>query len=831
MKRRRAARRQEAAQDLVQEAMLFGPAETDAAADEAAQPALTVAQAVTASDPAPADPAPAPAPAMSEEEAAPVAEALPDSAAPQAATTPDPETAPIPRPSLQTVPAAGAEAPPAAASPAADPAQARLAARADLMAVYAGLRGKSLSPQDILEVLAAAPADASQSQPADLAQAFTALGLLAQVAEVPVPGPAQWPAIARMTGGQWVLVLDQTQDGAEPVLTLYDTASPDNRLMVTLAEFLPFYAGQLVRAEVPVAQLAQTHATGQAQKHWFWGEFTALRRPFTEVMLGSFMANLLAVAVALFSLQVYDRVIPHQSQATLWVLAIGALLALVMEAALKIARAQLMDGAGRQIELTVQDLLMDRILGARSDAPGRSPSQIFGTMREFGSVREFFTTATVGTLADIPFIFVFLVLVASIGGNVVWVLVLGGILMVVPGFLMQRRMMALTEQGQGASVRAGRLLQEVIHDLETVKTQRAEDRMRRLWSELNALSAHTASEQRKLSSILTIWAQGVQQATYVAAVVLGAYLVFAGQYTVGSIIAVGILTGRTLAPLSQLAGTMARWGNVRTALTALDQIAQAPQDRESDRHYLRRPRLSGHYELRETQFRYSEDTAAVLDIPALAILPGQRMAVLGANGSGKSTLLRLLSGLYAPTRGRLMLDGTEMAQIDPRDLRRSVGYLGQEVRLFAGTLRDNLTLTLLERDDDRLMQALDFAGLGQFVKAHPRGLDLIIGDGGSGLSIGQRQSLGWARLWLQNPPVCLLDEPTAALDQRLEATLISRLETWLEGRTVIIATHRMPILALTQRVMVLQNGRMMVDGPRDQVLAHLATPAGRGTGA
>ncbi|MDX5414114.1 MAG: ATP-binding cassette domain-containing protein, partial [Rhodobacterales bacterium] len=216
------------------------------------------------------------------------------------------------------------------------------------------------------------------------------------------------------------------------------------------------------------------------------------------------------------------------------------------------------------------------------------------------------------------------------------------------------------------------------------------------------------------------------------------------------------------------------------------------------------------------------------DPVTFSILPGQRVAILGANGSGKSTFLRLLSGLYAPTRGRMLIDGTEMGQIDPRDTRRAIGYLGQEVRLFAGTLRENLTFNLLERDDDRLLQALDFAGLGQFVKAHPRGLDLELGDGGAGLSIGQRQSVGWARLWLQNPSVCLLDEPTAALDQRLEATLISRLEGWLEGRTVIIATHRMPILSLTSRVMILQNGRLAVDGPRDQVLAHLATPAGKG---
>jgi ATP-binding cassette, subfamily C, bacterial LapB len=210
----------------------------------------------------------------------------------------------------------------------------------------------------------------------------------------------------------------------------------------------------------------------------------------------------------------------------------------------------------------------------------------------------------------------------------------------------------------------------------------------------------------------------------------------------------------------------------------------------------------------------------------LMIPAGQHVAVLGANGSGKSSLLKMLSGLYAPTDGRVLIDGTEMAQIEPRDLRRLIGYLGQDVRLFSGSLRDNLNLSLLERDDDRLLAALDFAGLGPFVKNHHKGLDLEIKDAGAGLSVGQRQSIGWARLWLQDPAICLLDEPTAALDQRLEAALVSRLQTWMEGRTAVIATHRAPILALTTRTVVLQDGRMTVDGPKEKVLAHLAGKTG-----
>jgi ATP-binding cassette subfamily C protein LapB len=398
----------------------------------------------------------------------------------------------------------------------------------------------------------------------------------------------------------------------------------------------------------------------------------------------------------------------------------------------------------------------------------------------------------------------------------------GGILMVLPAYVLQKRMINLSRETQGASAKVGRLLQEVITELDTVKTQRGEDRVLRLWDELNAVSSHSSAEQRRLSSALTYWSQGVQQMTYIATVVIGTYLVFAGEFTVGTIIACGILTSRTLAPLTQFAGTLARWSNVKGALESLDAIALSEQEKDGERKYLRREKLSGQFELRELSFAYDEDSGATLDVPGVVIKPGQRVTILGANGSGKSTLLKVMAGLYGPTKGRVLLDGTDMGQIDQRDIRRNIGYLSQDVRLFAGSLRDNLNLTQLERDDDRLMDALDFAGLGPFLRNHPQGLDLQIRDGGEGLSIGQRQSIGWARLWLQNPSIVLLDEPTAALDQTLERTLVSRLSTWLEGRTALIATHRTPILALSTRTLILQNGRLVVDGPREQVLAHLA---------
>jgi ATP-binding cassette subfamily C protein LapB len=628
-----------------------------------------------------------------------------------------------------------------------------------------------------------------------------------------------------MISGQVVLVMDQDEAG----LVIYDETFADRKALVGLTEFSEVFSGRILKMTLTLGDLEKRHSDAPKAKHWFWGEFSHFLRTMFEVAAGSFVANLLAVAVAMFSLQIYDRVIPYKSEATLWVLALGAILAICFEGMLKFARSSLMDMTGKRIEMSVQARLMHRLLGMKAQPGKSSPASQFSAMREFGSIREFFTATAIGTLADLPFPIIFLMLVASIGGNVVWILVVGGILMVAPGLMFQKKMVALTAATQGANVRATRMLYESVFEAETLTTQRGEDRVRRIWNELTAVSALRSSDQRRLTSFLSFWAQGVQQATYITTVVYGAYQVFAGNYTVGTIIAIGILTSRTLGPLSQLSATLARWANVKAALDGLEPIANAQQHEELERHYLRRDKITGAFELRGMEFRYDPKSAPTVEVSALNIPTGQAVAVLGSNGSGKSTLLRLLAGIYDPTAGRIMLDGVDLSQIHPRDLRRNIGYLGQEVRLFTGSLRDNLNLNQLERDDNRLFAALDFSGLGQYVRSHPRGLDLEIREMSEGISVGQRQSIGWARLWLQDPVIVILDEPTASLDQTLETTLVSRLKIWLEGRTAIIATHRVPILQLTTRTLILQNGRVMVDGPRDAVLAHLAkTPAAGG---
>lgn len=716
-------------------------------------------------------------------------------------------------------PARAAQPAPNLFAPAVAPqAPATLRARAELASVLSARIGGKLLTSDVVDLLVTTGAPEKPGLD-HLSAAFRRAGYSVALDHDPALGAL--PALAEMATGQIVLILSRDAD----TVTLFDPTTPDRTADVPLSEFAPHHGGWVLRARLPFAEVEARHAEPEATPHWFWSEFRAHRRPMAEVAAASLTANILATAIALYALQIYDRVIPNQSESTLWVLTLGALLAIAFDGALRIARAALMDNTGRKIELSVQDRLMQRLLGMRA-APGeRQPSQVFGAMRDFGSVREFFTASTIGTLADLPFLIIFLALVAMIGGNLVWVLVLGGIVMVAPGLLLQSRMIALTNSTQGANTRAAKLLYEAVFEHETLTTQRGQDRIRRLWGELVALSALRASDQRHLTTLLSSWAQGVQQATYIATILIGTYMVFAGSFTVGTIIAVSMLTSRTLAPLSQLAATLARWSQVKAALKGLEVIAEAKQQEDPARRYIRRETVTGSFDLRELTFRYAPDAAPSVDVPALAIPAGQHAAILGANGSGKSTLLKLLAGLYEPGGGRIMLDGLDIGQIHPRDLRRHVGYLGQEVRLFSGSLRDNLILSDLERNDDRLLAALDFAGLGPFIRSHPHGLDLEIREMGEGLSVGQRQSIGWARLWLQDPRVVLLDEPTAALDQTLETTLISRLSHWLQGRTALIATHRVPILSLTSRTLILQNGRLAVDGPRDAVLAHLAGAA------
>lgn len=632
--------------------------------------------------------------------------------------------------------------------------------------------------------------------------------------------PADLPCCAKLKNGSFVILAD-IEDG---VFLVLGQGATEAIRRVSLAQFKSEYAGTIFTVLPSVTRLQKQHSVVDTRGHWFWKRLFTQRIRLLDIVLSSLFANILAVTVSLFALQVYDRVLPGQSEATLWVLAGGAFIAITFEAFLRVSRARLIDTMGKEAEIEITRDIFARFVGMKLGRRPAPPGSLIHMVREFSAVKEFFSTAAVGVVADLPFVFIFLGLIYGIAGNVVWVVVAGALMTILPSLLLRGKMAQLSKETMGGMSSASRLLTEAAYGAETMKLSRGEVFFQRQWEDIVSLNAAKTTEQRTLTAFLTHWATSVQQVTYVSAVIAGVYMVFAKEFTMGAIIAVSILSTRTLSPVTQLSQVLSRWQNMKTALDGLDTVMGAEQERDTARSYLRRPRLQGSLSVQKAKFAHPGSQIVGLNIEALQLEPGARLALLGANGSGKSTLLRLVAGLYDPSEGEMLVDGIDIRQIDPVDLRNNIGYLPQEVRLFRGTLRENLTMDGRAYSDERLLEALTFGGLEEFAKQHPEGLDAKVPDGGDGFSIGQKQSIGLARVFLLDPAIILLDEPTASLDQNLENAVVQRLGNWIGNRTCIVATHRMQILSQMTKVAVLNGGRIMTVGDRDEVLRKITHP-------
>jgi len=633
----------------------------------------------------------------------------------------------------------------------------------------------------------------------------------------PKVGMIQVPSVIALRNGKYALVT--AIQGDRIVLVDGKENSVQRSLPIKTVEL--FYAGEYLTYYPSLGELERRHTSNAQTGHWFWSRLFKPRSRVVDVMLASLVANLIAVAVSLFALQVYDRVIPNQNEATLWVLAIGAMVAVLFEFFLRIARSKLIDDTGKTSEIELTRELFQKLLGMRLDKMPGGPGSVAHMVREFQGVREFFNTAAVGVIADLPFVFIFLAIIYTIAGPIVWIIVAGAVAMILPSLFFQRRMAKLSQETQGGLSSASRLLTEASYGLENVKTSGSESWLLKSWEEIIHLNATKSSEQRHLAAKLTFWAGSVQQWTYISAIIGGVYLLFAGEFTTGSIIAISILSSRTLSPISQLAGVITRWQNMVTALKGMEVVINSEQELQKERTYIRRSRFSGRISLNGIQATYPSKELPTIHIDKLKLEPGDRLALLGSNGSGKSTLLRVFSGLHHPSSGDFLLDGIDIRQIDPNDVRKNVGYVPQELRLFQGKLRENLQSFGRQFDDADIFEALRFAGLSDMVRAHPEGLDLPIFDGGSGLSSGQKTAVSLARMHLMDPSIVILDEPTAALDQEAEAKFIDQFDQWLGDRSCIIATHRMAILQKMTKVAIMQGGRLTIYGPRDLVLAEL----------
>ncbi|HMT82783.1 MAG TPA: type I secretion system permease/ATPase, partial [Ottowia sp.] len=554
--------------------------------------------------------------------------------------------------------------------------------------------------------------------------------------------------------------------------------------------FLKLRPQQDVRSELPEHSM---------RKGWFWKVIWRFKGYYAQVAISSVLINVLALIGSLYVMNVYDRVIPNKSFETLWVLSIGVLLANLFEFAARTIRARMTDIAGKKADLIISSAIFRRVMAMDLAQKPASSGSYASNLREFESVRDFMTSASLLALVDLPFVLLFIAVMWMVAGPLAWVPLLTIPLVVGMGLLAQLPLAKYTNESMRESSQRQGLAVESIEGLETLKTHNATNWAQQRWDRFTAATAASSIKLKDWSNIVVNFSMLVQQANTVLLVLYGTYLIHhqnpASRISMGALIACVILSGRALAPLSQVAGLMVRLQQARVALGGIDNIVERKTERDPARSYLSLSEVQGALGLEGAGYRYGEQGSLVLQGLSLTIAPGEKVAILGRIGSGKTTLLRLLAGLYTPSAGNVLLDGMDMRQIDPADLRAHVSLLGQAPRLFMGSLRENLELGRMDRlsNDAELIAALKRFGLDKLVQAHPLGLNLPIGEDGHGLSGGQKQVVGLARLTLRDPRVVLLDEPTSGLDEMSERMALQAVSDWAKDRTLVVVTHRLQV--------------------------------------
>ena len=598
--------------------------------------------------------------------------------------------------------------------------------------------------------------------------------------------------------------------------------SPENgeERTIDLATTKKAYTGYCiyVKAEQRFESVAENHTEKNSRQHWFWSVMRSSWRIYRDVLLASFFINLFAVATPLFVMNVYDRVVPNQAIETLWVLAIGILIVYVFDLILKGLRGYFIEVAGKKSDILLSSFLFERVLGSRFSERPNSVGSFVSQFREFDTVRNFYTSSTIAALVDLPFVVLFLLLIFYVGGPLVWIPVVALPLIILYGLIMQKPIKHAVEQTFASSAQKNATLVEALVGLESVKVLGAEGFLQRVWEKSVGHLAHWSQRMRMLSLSVGIFSSLIQQASNVVLIIAGVYLIVERELTMGALIACFMLAGRAMSPIAQVASLMVSYDQTKTALTALDDIVAKPQERNPEKPFVKRPSFEGAIQFNKVTFLYPDEKQPALEGVSFSIKPGEKVAIIGRIGSGKSTIQKLLLGLYQPEQGSVMFDGIDSQQIDPADLRRHIGYVPQDVVLFAGSIKSNIVYGTSQVDDSDIIEAASLAGVKEFVDRHPLGFDRPVGERGQSLSGGQRQSIGIARALLSRPSMYILDEPTSGMDNSTETLIKDNLNSSLKDSTLILVTHKTSLLSLVDRVIVLDGGKLVADGPKDSVL-------------
>lgn len=596
----------------------------------------------------------------------------------------------------------------------------------------------------------------------------------------------------------------------------------DDKQSLSLSELKKLYTGYAFYVR-PVARVDERAGPAEIEtgKEWFWSALWENRKIYSEVIMAAVMINIFAIVSSLFVMNVYDRVIPNNAYETLWVLSLGVSVVYIFDLVLKNLRAHFLDHAGKKADIKISARLFQQLMGMTMASRPASAGVMASHMREFESLRDFFTSATMTVLIDLPFVALFIILIAVVGGPIAFVPFVAVPIVILIGIIMQKPLERVTKQSMMESALKNALLFETISGLETIKVQAAEGHTQRNWEELTEKSAKTSAKSKQISALALNLATFVQQLASVVVVVVGVYMIANAKLSMGALIACVILTGRAMAPLSQVAALLTRLHQSKEGLKQLNELMKRPVERPAGKHFISMPSVEGRVEFQDVTFNYPGQSVSALKNINFVIEPGEHVGVIGAVGSGKTTLERLLINLYQPETGSVQLDGTDVRQIDPGDLRRNVGAVQQSPQLFYGSVRSNITMGHETAPDRAVMRAAELSGVMEFLRDSQTGLDTNVGERGESLSGGQRQAVAIARALLYDPPVMVFDEPTASMDPASENRLLKRLHVVTKGRTVILITHKGSMLALVDKIILIDRGRIIAYGPKDEIIKRL----------
>ncbi len=575
-----------------------------------------------------------------------------------------------------------------------------------------------------------------------------------------------------------------------------------------------FYIRKRYRFDERSKQTLKVH-----HEHWFWSTLRRSTPIYKDVLLAAFFINLFAIASPLFVMNVYDRVVPNQAIDTLWVLAIGMIILLIFDFVLKEVRANLLEVAAKKSDLLLSSRIFEKVLNLNLTHKPASVGAFAKQVQEFESIREFITSATIAAILDVPFSLLFMVIIAIVAGPLAWVPFILVICMLVFSLWMKNKIKLEVERGSRYSVQKNAHLVESLQGIETIKQTGAESQFQSKWEQLVGNIAKWNIKVKKYATSVGTFNGLLSQLSTVLIVIIGVYQISDGNISMGALIAAVMLSSRAMAPFSQVALLITRYNQAKSALVTLDEIMKLPVE-NMDR-YLHRDHYDGDITFDNVTFAYPNNEVPAIANVSFSIKAGEKVAIIGRIGAGKTSIERLLMNFYQPSEGAIRIDGIDIKQISPADLRQKIGCLAQDINLFYGSIRDNITLGVPHVEDESIMRAARVSGVSQFTDGSPEGLDKQVGERGQHLSGGQRQAVALARTLLFNPPMLVLDEPTSNMDNYSEAQIKANLQTIIKDKTFILITHKASMLNLVDRVLVMEKGKLVADGPTDKVLAAL----------